>query len=152
MRNGEGILLNQKKYIEDLLIKTKCEQAKVTPLEVSTKLETQGGDELSDPGKHRRLVAKLIYLTVTRPDMSYVVSVVSQFIQKPQTFHWNVVIRILKYLKNTTNRGLFYKKGRNSLEVQCLVDYDWAGNTFDRRSTSGFFIAIRGCGQIFCRS
>lgn len=92
---------------------------------------------------YRRLVGKLIYLTVKRPDISYAVSVVSQFMQKPQT-HWTAIIRILKYLKSTPKQGIFYKKGGNPLEVQCYVDSDWAGSTFDRRSTSGFCIAIGG--------
>lgn len=93
---------------------------------------------------YRRLVGKLIYLTVKRPDISYAISVVSQFMQKPQTPYWTAIIRILKYLKSTPKQGIFYKKGGNPLEVQCYVDSDWAGSTFDRRSTSGFCIAIGG--------
>lgn len=66
-------------YIDDLLIEIKCEQLKTADiqLEVSTKLEPQGGDKLADHGKYRRLVGKLIYLTLTRPHVSFGVSVVS---------------------------------------------------------------------------
>lgn len=82
-KNKNGILFSHQKYRNDLLIETKCEQLKIanTPLKVSIKLEPQGGDKLADPGIYRRLVGKLIYLTVTRSDVSFAVSVVSQFMQ-----------------------------------------------------------------------
>lgn len=78
-RNKNGILLSQEKYIDDLLIKIKCEQLKTVDalLEASTKLERQGGDKLADLRKYRRLVGKLIYHTITRPDILFAVSVVS---------------------------------------------------------------------------
>jgi len=60
-------------------------------------MRDQGG-LFSDPERYRKLVGKLIYLTITRPDLSYPVGVVSQFMQKPHIDHWNVVIHILKYV------------------------------------------------------
>lgn len=114
------------------MAETKCEQAKLagTPFEVLTKLGPQDREELSNTGQYRRLVGKLIYLTITKPDITFTVSMVSQFMQKPRTSHWTAVLRILKYLKNTPERGLFYKKSRNSLQVQCYVDSDRVGSTF----------------------
>lgn len=85
-----------RKYIRDLRIQNKCENIKTadTPVKVSIKLELNGGDKLAGPGRYRRLVGQLIYLTGPRPDISFAVSLVSQFMQEPRTSHWEAVIRI----------------------------------------------------------
>ncbi|RVW31085.1 Retrovirus-related Pol polyprotein from transposon RE1 [Vitis vinifera] len=67
------------------------------------------GGALRDPGRYRRLVGKLNYLTITRPDISFPVSVVSQFLQSPCDNHWDVVIRILRYIKGTPGQGMLYE-------------------------------------------
>ncbi|RVW57668.1 Retrovirus-related Pol polyprotein from transposon RE2 [Vitis vinifera] len=67
------------------------------------------GEPLGDPGRYRRLVGKLNYLTITRPDISFPVSVVSQFLQSPCDSHWDVVIRILRYIKSTPGQGVLYE-------------------------------------------
>ena len=77
-------------------------------MEPNLKLMPNEGDFVDDPDTYRRLVGKLIYLTITRHDISYAVSIVSQFMTSPQDPHMNAVIRILKYLKNAPGRGLFY--------------------------------------------
>lgn len=51
--------------------------------------------------------------------------------QEPRTTYWDAVIRILRYLKKTPSRGLFYKKGKNPLGIQCFVDSNWAGSIND---------------------
>lgn len=96
--------------------------------------------------RYRRLIEKLIYLTVTRPDLSFALSVVSQFMQNPRLSHWNVVMRILKYLKGYPNKGLLYTKQKvgNSLEVYGFIDADWAESPFDRKPTSGNCIKLGG--------
>jgi hypothetical protein len=63
------------------------------------KLLPNQGEPYSDPERYRRLVGKLIYLTITRLDISFAVGVVSQFMQSPHKDHWDAVIRILKYIK-----------------------------------------------------
>lgn len=74
-----------------------------TPLEASLKLELSVGKVLSDQTKYRKIVGKLIYLTIMRPNLSYVVSVVSQFMQDLRKPHWDAVLRILWYLKKHPN-------------------------------------------------
>ena len=69
-------------------------------MESNLKLMPEDGDFVDDPDTYRRLVGKLIYLTITRLDISYAVSIVSQFMTSPRVPHMNVVIRILKYVKN----------------------------------------------------
>ena len=77
-------------------------------MDPNTKLLPNQGELISDPEQYRRFVGKLNYLTVTRPDISFAVSVVSQFLNSPCEDHWNAVIRILKYIKKSPGKGLLY--------------------------------------------
>jgi hypothetical protein len=63
------------------------------------KLLRDKGDLFSDPSRYRSMVGKLHYLAITRPAISYAVSVVSQFLEAPKLSHWDVVIHIIRYLK-----------------------------------------------------
>ena len=83
------------------------------------------------------------YLTVTRPDISFAVSVVSQFFSSPCEEHWNAVIGILKYIKSSPGKGLLYDSNSDT-KVVCYSDADWAGSPSDRRSTSGYCVSIGG--------
>jgi hypothetical protein len=65
---------------------------------------------LEDVNQFQRLVGKLIYLTVTRPDLSYAVSQISQFMHAPRTPHLDAINRILKYLKGSPGKGNWIKK------------------------------------------
>lgn len=142
-RNQHGLLFSQQKYVEDLILESGCQNAKgtETALEVSTKLEPQNGEKLSEPCLYKRIVGKLIYLTVTIPDIAFVVSVnvVSQFMQEAHITHW-----IIKYLKQHPNKVLFYWKDKNMLDIQYFVDANWAGNIYDRRSKTGHCITLGG--------
>ncbi|RVW20204.1 Retrovirus-related Pol polyprotein from transposon RE1 [Vitis vinifera] len=101
------------------------------------------GGAFRRPGRYRRLVGKLNYLTITRPDISFPVSVVSQFLQSPCNSHWDAVIRILRYIKSTPGQGVLYEN-RGHTQVVGYTDADWAGSPTDRRSTSGYCVFIRG--------
>jgi hypothetical protein len=88
-------------------------------------------------------VGKLIYLSHTRPDISYVVSVVSQFMHYPSKDHMDAVVRILRYLKSAPGKGIMFSKN-DHLDVEGYTDADWAGNLADRKSTSGYFTSVGG--------
>jgi len=79
----------------------------------------------TDPEQYRRWVGKLNYLTITHPDISFAFSVVSQFLNSPFEDHWNVVIRILKYIKRSSGKGLLYGSNDHT-RVVCYSDADWA--------------------------
>nr|GEV82312.1 putative ribonuclease H-like domain-containing protein [Tanacetum cinerariifolium] len=99
------------KYILDLLAETgmiDCKPAD-TPMIVNQKLYMEEKAELADKGRYQRMVGKLIYLSHTRPDIAYVVVVVSQFMHQPQKNHMKAVMRILRYLKGTTGHGVLFK-------------------------------------------
>ena len=89
----------------------------------SVKLILGQGKPLGDPRRYRRLVGKLNYLTITRPNISFPVSVVSQFLQSPCDSHWDVVIRILRYIKSTPDQGVLYEN-RGHTQVVGYTDAD----------------------------
>ena len=96
-----------------------------------------------DRERYQRLVGRLIYLSHTRPDIAFAVSVVSQYMNDPKSAHMEAVIRILRYLKGCPGKGLLYTR-QGDLQVECYTDADWAGSLDDRRSTSGYCTFIGG--------
>ncbi|CAL8993798.1 unnamed protein product [Prunus brigantina] len=144
-RSANGICLSQRKYVLDLLAETGllgCKPAD-TPIEMNHKLCEGMDQEPTNKEQYQRLVGRLIYLAHTRPDIAYVVSVVSQFMHSPNVSHRNAVDRILRYLKLAPGKGLMFSKNRD-LEVVGYTDADWAGSITDRRSTSGYFTFVGG--------
>jgi len=114
-----------------------------TPMDPNAKLLPSQGELLSDPEKYRKLVGKLNYLTITRHDMSFAISVVSQFLNSSCVNHLNAVTRILKYIKGSPGKGLLY--GHNDhTGVVCYTDANWAGSPSNRRSTSRYCVSIGG--------
>ena len=99
---------------------------------------------------YRQLVGSLIYFTVTRPDISYTVHQVSQYLSAPLSIHYAVVLHILRYLKGTLFHGLFYSV-QSSLVLRAFFDADWVRDPTDRRSTTGYFFLL-GSSLISWRS
>ena len=77
------------------------------------------------------------YLTVTRPDISYVVYQVSQYVSAPQPTHYATILHTLRYLKGILFHGLFYST-QSPLVLRAFFDADWARDPTDRRSTTGY--------------
>ncbi|WVZ64382.1 hypothetical protein U9M48_013903 [Paspalum notatum var. saurae] len=138
-----GILLSQEKYASDVIRRAGMQNCKPvsTPMSVSEKLSIQGGDSLGlgpeDATRFRSIVGALQYLTLTRPDISFPVNKVCQFLHAPTT----AVKRILRYLQYNAGTGLKILKS-NSMLVSAFSDADWAGSLDDRRSTSGFAVFL----------
>ncbi|XP_028088677.1 uncharacterized protein LOC114289206 [Camellia sinensis] len=133
-----GISLSQWKYTLDLLRDTsmmRCKSAS-TPMDLNLKLSPESGELLSDPSRYQRLVGRLIYLTNTRLDLTFTVSVVSQFMHSPRTAYLDVVHHILRYLKSCPGLGLFFNGGIQT-GLSCFTNVDYACSLIDRRSTSG---------------
>ncbi len=113
-----------------------------TPIEQNLKLCAESGDPVNKE-RYQRLVGRLIYLCHTRPDITYAVSVVSRYMHDPRSGHMDAVYRILRYLKGSPGKGLWFKRsGHLSLEGYC--DADWASSLDDRRSTSGYCVFVGG--------
>ncbi|RVW14708.1 Retrovirus-related Pol polyprotein from transposon RE1 [Vitis vinifera] len=123
-QSSSGVVLSQRKYALDILEETGKLDCKPvdTPMDPNVKLVPGQGEPLGDPGRYRRLVGKLNYLTITRPDISFPVSVVSQFLQSPCDSHWDAVIRILRYIKSTPGQGVLYEnRGHTQSKKQDVV-------------------------------
>jgi len=149
-RSSKGILVNQRKYALEIISELGIGAVKPawTPLEVNTKLTTQDLDELmqktdddmlEDKTKYQRLIGKMLYLTLTRPDIAYAVQTLSLFLQQPKKSHWDATVRVMKYIKREPALGiLLSSQVSNSLTVFC--DSDWASCPNTRKSVSGFLV------------
>lgn len=129
--SNKGFFLNQRKYILDLLTNANMINSKPasTPLDSKLKLHSHA-KALKCPSYYQKLVGKLIYLTITRPDISFAVSLVSQHMHAPTVFHLSMVKRILRYLKGTIGRGIVMTKNGHTNIIGYIVS-DWAGNALD---------------------
>ena len=134
-----GIFLSQHKYAMDLVAAAGLQDLSPldTPMEINVKLRKDEGELLQDPTIYRTLVGSLIYLTNTRPDLSYAVQQVSQFMASPRHLHMAAVKRIIRYVKGTLQRGLCYP-ARTSSTLHAYSDADYAGCSDTRRSTTGW--------------
>ena len=110
-QSNSGVVISQRKYSLDILTDTGMLDCKPvdTPVDPNVKLVPSQGELLRDLGRYRRLVGKLNYLTITRLDISFPVSVVSQFLQSPCDSHWDAVVRVLRYIKGTLGQGVLYE-------------------------------------------
>uniref|UniRef100_A0A2N9EIQ9 Integrase catalytic domain-containing protein n=1 Tax=Fagus sylvatica TaxID=28930 RepID=A0A2N9EIQ9_FAGSY len=144
-RSERGIFLSQRKYVLDLLTEVGLLECKPvdTPIVQNHRLGEYSDQVPADKVRYQRLVGKLIYLSHTRPDIAYAVSVVSQFMHNPSEDHMGAVIRILRYLKSSPGTGLMFSKN-DHLNIEGYTDADWAGNILDRKSTSGYFTFVGG--------
>ena len=113
-----------------------------SPMAQSLRLAREG-ELFKDPERYRRLIGKLNYLIVTRFDIAYSISVVSQYMSSPTIDHWPAVEQIPCYLKGAPRRGILYNNhGHNRLE--CFTNAYWARYKEDRRSTSGYYVFVGG--------
>lgn len=119
---------------------TACKPAS-TPMDSSIKLSKGDSELLTDNTFYRRLIGKLIYLTITRPDISYVTQQLSQYLYCATTQHLKAAYRVLKYLKGNPDQGLLYSFN-NDLSLRIYSDSDWAGCHDTRRSVSGFCVFL----------
>lgn len=143
-----SVFINQAHYVRRLLEKFNLADcnAVATPLDKAHMYDDDREDAmLSDSVPYREAVGSLLYLaTGTRPDISFAVSVVSQVLDKPTKRHWEMVKRILRYLKGTAELGIVYRNGLDPGVLTAYSDADYAGDTKTRRSTSGFCCKYMG--------
>jgi hypothetical protein len=111
-QSKEGINVSQRKYCLDLLKDSGFLGSKpaATSLDPAVKLHNDSGKLYEDISSYRRLIDRLLYLTNTRPDISFVVQQLSQFLHKPTLAHYNAACRVVRYLKHNPGRGSLFPK------------------------------------------
>lgn len=113
-----------------------------TPLDPNHKFKGKRID-LVNVESYQRLVGRLIYVSHIRPDIEFVVSLVSKFMHSPWSKHLEAIYRILRYPKGTFRNGLYFKKN-NYKDVEVFTDADWTDSVVDRRSTFGYCAYVWG--------
>jgi hypothetical protein len=113
----EGFFLSQEKYIQDLLDRASLtdHQTAETPMELNVHLMPTDGEPLEDPTRYRHIVGSLVYLCITRPDISYSVHILSQFVFALTQIHYSH-LRVLRYLRETISHRLFFPRS-SSLQL-----------------------------------
>ncbi|GJU59007.1 retrovirus-related pol polyprotein from transposon TNT 1-94 [Tanacetum coccineum] len=141
----DGIFFNQSKYIKEMLKKFGLENSKPikTPMSSETKLTRDEDGEPFDDTKYHGMIGSLLYLTASRPDIMFSVCLCARFQEAPKTSHLEAVKRIFRYIKGTSQLGLWYPKG-TGVETIVYADSDHAGDYVDRKSTSGV-CTFMGC-------
>ncbi|MCO5588946.1 hypothetical protein L7F22_042909 [Adiantum nelumboides] len=139
----EGIWLSQRQYALDMLSKYGMADCKPISmlLDQNVKLRADEGQVLEDVTMYWQIVGSLIYLTISRPDLSYSVGLESQFMQLPRKPHLDVVRHTLRYVSATLDYVLFYEASME-LQLSGFTDADWVGSACDRRSTSAFMFSL----------
>ncbi|MCH80901.1 hypothetical protein A2U01_0001677 [Trifolium medium] len=138
-----GIFLNQRKYTLELLEDTDFLGSKpaAVPTDPHTKLSATDGVPYDDPSGYRRLIGRLIYLTHTRPDISFFIQHLSQYVSTPLVPHYQAATRILRYLKGCPANGVLFSS-QSPLQLHGFADSDWACCPNTRRSITGYCVLL----------
>ncbi|CAH9096982.1 unnamed protein product [Cuscuta europaea] len=144
VRSAKGLFLSQHKYVFDLLSRFHLHTIKFvrTPLATRTSLSLTDGELLADATEYQSMVYTLQYLTLTQPDITYDVHLVSQFMHAPRTTHLFAVKRIFRYLHGTIDHGLWLQPNTQATCVVAYSDADWAGCPDTSRPTTGFAVFL----------
>jgi hypothetical protein len=142
-RTKDGFFLSQSAYAQELLERADMANCNTiaTPADTKLKASAAEGKLLVDATTYRSIAGALQYLTITRPDIAYVVQQVCLHMHAPRDVHQTMLKRILRYVKGTTALGVQLRAAPTPT-ITAYSDADWAGCPDTRRSTSGFCIFL----------
>ncbi|XP_074327310.1 uncharacterized protein LOC141665234 [Apium graveolens] len=140
---AEGTVLSQTKYTKEImqLIDADLSKKALTPLPLDIRLTADDGPLFENAELYRSIVGKLNFLTNTRPDLSYTVQVLSQFLQNPRKSHYDALLHTLRYLNVTIGQGILLKAS-NAITLEAFSDSDWASCPDSRRSVTGYILML----------
>nr|GEU76648.1 ribonuclease H-like domain-containing protein [Tanacetum cinerariifolium] len=147
LKTKTGLCLNQRKYCLELLYEfglLACRPV-LTPLHENIVLahkETKDDNYLKNITSYQKLVGKVIYLCMTRPDISYSVHCLSQHMHAPLQSHFNLALRLLRYLKLAPESGIDFSKDNFGILVVAYSDSDWAKCLMTRMSVLGYCVFV----------
>ncbi|CAL2226198.1 unnamed protein product [Prunus armeniaca] len=123
LQNSDGIYVSQRKYVHEVLERFGMNNRNLVknPIVPGCKLSKDEKGAKVDASVFKQVVGSLMYLTTTRPDLMYGVSLISRFMSCPTEQHWLVAKRLLRYLKGMTSLGIFYKKG-GPIQIVILLE------------------------------
>ncbi|CAL1369789.1 unnamed protein product [Linum trigynum] len=138
IRDQNGLNVCRRKYCVDLLKDTGYLEAKgcKTPIDTKVKLSSKG-TLLKDGEVYRRLVGRLHYLTITRPDIVFAVQQLCQYQRNPCEEHMQAAYRVLRYLKSSPDQGIHFSNTAEE-KIVGFSDSDWASCPDTRRSITGY--------------
>ena len=141
----QGIFISHQKYVIDLFRETSMMDSKsvATPIEQNHRLSEALGEKKVDRKMYQRLIGRLIYLARTRPDIAYLMSVISQFMHDSREIHLQTAYRVLHYLKAHPGKGILFKK-TSDISLAMYTYADFARSPLDRRSTTGYCTFLGG--------
>ncbi|GKD18106.1 putative ribonuclease H-like domain-containing protein, partial [Tanacetum coccineum] len=134
----DGIFISQDKYVADILKKFDFVTIKTAspPMEPNKALVKDEEAEDVDVHLYKSMIRSLMYLTASRPDITFAVCACARFQVTPKTSHLHAVKRIFRYLKGQPKLGLWYPRD-SPFDLEAFSDSDYAGASLDRKSTTG---------------
>ncbi|KAL2236631.1 UNVERIFIED_CONTAM: Retrovirus-related Pol polyprotein from transposon RE1 [Sesamum indicum] len=144
-RSSHGTYVSQRKYLLDIVRDCLLNEATpaATPLHPGIKFDASSGALIAGPDRYRRLVGRLLYLDFSRPDISFAVQQLSQFLQHPREPHIADALHLIRYLKGTSTLGPSFPSG-NTLSLSAFSNLNWTSCVDSRRSITGYCIFLGG--------
>ncbi|KAJ0469227.1 putative RNA-directed DNA polymerase [Helianthus annuus] len=144
-KTSDGLVLSQRKYTIDILQDCGLLSSRPSsfPMEQNAKIDDFPASPRTDATQYQRIIGRLLYLQVTRPDIAYSVNILSQFVSDPRKEHMEAVTRILRYLKATPGQGIYIPK-HDGFQLVAYCDADWLGCLTTRRSRTGYILILGG--------
>jgi hypothetical protein len=148
VKTSKGMMMHQHKYAVEILDRFEMNECNSVsnPCDTNLKLEECSDEEMVDSTMFKQMIGSLRYLCNSRPDICFIVGVISRFMNSPRKSHLIAAKRILRYVKGTVNYGVLFPKheAKSAVKLIGYSDSDWCGDRVDRRSTSGYVFLLNG--------
>ena len=147
-QEGGIVTMNQSYYLQNVLKRYGMDECKPRNTPCELKLSAYDDDsEITEELQYREVVVSFVYaMTGTRPDLSFIVTKLSQRLSNPGKGEWILIKQVLRYIKGTLDYKLSFSKSKNGLKLVAYSDSDWASSEDDRRSVTGYYFSLNEDG------